>query len=111
MVYYCKKYYSMKLADRVFSVTKRIPKGKVLTYGLVAKLAGVKSPRVVGNILHKNIDPEKIPCHRVVNAAGKVAAGFAFGGARGQMEKLQKEGVVVTHGKVDLTKYLWITGR
>lgn len=97
--------------DKIFAVVKRIPKGKVLTYGWVAKLAGVKSPRVVGNILHKNIDPKTIPCHRVVNATGMVAAHFAFGGARGQAERLQKEGVKVTYGKVDLSKYLWITGR
>ncbi len=101
----------MKSIARVFAVTKRIPKGKVLTYGLLAKLARVKSPRVVGNILHKNTDPKTIPCHRVVSADGIIAAHFAFGGARGQTEKLQKEGVIVTHKKVDLTKYLWITGR
>lgn len=93
--------------DTVYSVVKRIPKGKVLTYGLVAKLAGVKNPRLVGSILHKNIDPEKIPCHRVVNAQGKVASSYAFGGAKAHATRLQKEGVEVVRGKVDLGQFLW----
>ncbi len=101
----------MNSVDRVFAVVKRIPQGKVLTYGLVAKLAGIKSPRVVGNILHKNIDPKTVPCHRVVNASGNVASHFAFGGARGQTEKLRGEGINLTKGRVDLSQYLWITGR
>lgn len=94
--------------NKIFAVVKRIPKGKVSTYGRIAKLAHVKSPRLVGNILHENVDPAIIPCHRVVNAEGKVAKHFAFGGVNGQTEKLQKEGVLVTHGKVDLKKFLWI---
>lgn len=66
-----------------------------------------KNPRVVGNILHKNTDSEKIPCHRVVNAKGKVAQNFAFGGSEGQIQKLKSESVQVVNGKVFLPKYFW----
>ena len=91
----------------VYRITSLIPKGKVLTYSRVAEIAGVKNPRIVGTILHKNPAPEKIPCHRVVNSQGKVAKNFAFGGAEGQVEKLLDDGVEVQKGKIDLNKFIW----
>lgn len=94
-------------SEKVYRIVKQIPRGKVSTYGRIAKLVGVKSPRLVGSILHKNIDPIHIPCHRVVNSQGKVAASFAFGGAKAQGKRLQSEGVDVKNGKVSLTKFLW----
>ncbi len=93
------------LTDKVYAIVKRIPKGKVLTYGRVAKLAGIKNPRLVGSILHKNTDPDNIPCHRVVNAQGKVASSYAFGGAAAQRKKLISEGIQFTNGKVDLKRF------
>ncbi len=84
-----------------------IPACKVTTYGQLAKISGVKSPRVVGNLLHKNPDPEKIPCHRVVNSKGFVAANFAFGGVTEQMKRLEKEGVTFTKGRVNPSKHFW----
>lgn len=98
-----------KSFQKVYLIVKQIPKGKVLTYSMVAKLVGLKSPRLVGSILHKNVDPETIPCHRVVNSQGKVAKSYAFGGAKAQTAKLKKEGVPVVSGKVDLAKFLWRT--
>ena len=55
--------------------------------------------------LHKNPDPDHIPCFRVVNAKGELAGAFAFGGADVQAELLREDGVEVVEGKVDLTKY------
>jgi len=97
----------MSKAEKVYQVVSWIPRGEVLTYSAVAKLSGVENPRFVGNILHKNPDPKKIPCHRVVNSQGKVAKNFAFGRARGQIKKLLNEGVEVQDGKVDLNKFIW----
>ncbi len=94
-------------AEKVYKVVKKIPSGKVSTYGRIAKLAGVKNPRLVGSILHKNIDSTHIPCHRVVNSQGKVASSYTFGGAKAHAAKLQKEGVQVVSGKVDINKFLW----
>src|SRR3990167_2105767 len=70
------KYSPKTLQTNIYRIVSRIPKGKVLTYGLVAKLVGIKNPRLVGSVLHKNINPKKIPCHRVVNARGKVASSY-----------------------------------
>lgn len=91
---------------RIYEAVKKIPKGKVATYGQVAALAGnEKMARAVGNALHNNPQPGVIPCHRVVNAKGELAAAFAFGGEQVQAKLLQAEGVEVKNGKVDLNKY------
>ena len=91
---------------RIYEAVKKIPRGKVATYGQVAHMAGDrKMARAVGNALHKNPDPEHIPCFRVVNSKGELSGEFAFGGAGKQAEKLRKEGVVVENGKVDLKRY------
>ena len=91
---------------RIYEAVKRIPKGRVATYGQVAKMAGnERMSRAVGNALHKNPDPDHIPCFRVVNAKGELAGAFAFGGADVQAELLREDGVEVIDGKVDLKKY------
>ena len=91
---------------RIYEAVKKIPRGKVATYGQVAHMAGDrKMARAVGNALHKNPDPEHVPCFRVVNSKGELSGEFAFGGAGKQAEKLRKEGVVVENGKVDLKRY------
>ncbi len=93
-------------SKRIYEAVKRIPKGRVATYGQVAEMAGDKKmARAVGNALHKNPDPSEIPCHRVVNAKGELSGAFAFGGEREQEKRLMREGVVVTDGRVDLRKY------
>ncbi|SFV01772.1 methylated-DNA--[protein]-cysteine S-methyltransferase [Butyrivibrio sp. INlla21] len=93
-------------SKRIYEAVKRIPKGKVATYGQVAEMAGDKNmARAVGNALHKNPEPGIIPCHRVVNSKGELAGEFAFGGAWKQGEILQSEGVEVINGKVDLKRY------
>ncbi|OGY30484.1 MAG: hypothetical protein A3F35_03550 [Candidatus Woykebacteria bacterium RIFCSPHIGHO2_12_FULL_45_10] len=93
--------------DLVYKIVASIPKGKVVTYGQIARLTGLNA-RVVGNYLHNSPDPKKIPCHRVVNYQGKLAANYAFGGARSQRLKLEEEGLnIIKEGKVDLEEYLW----
>jgi O-6-methylguanine DNA methyltransferase len=91
---------------RIYEAVKKIPKGKVATYGQVAELAGDrKMARAVGNALHKNPDPDGIPCYRVVNAKGELAGEFAFGGAGAQARLLEADGIEVRNGKVDLKKF------
>ena len=83
------------LNDKVYEFVRHIPKGKVATYGQIALYLGNRNfARVVGNILHGNPDPEHIPCHRVVNAQGKLARSYAFGGIDAQRCLLESEGVV-----------------
>lgn len=93
--------------QRIYEVVKKIPQGKVMTYGEVAHLANVATPRVVGFALHVNRDPKNIPCHRVVFSDGSLAKGYVFGGEDEQKRKLEEEGVVFTkNGKVDKQCFL-----
>lgn len=95
-------------SKRIYEAVKKIPKGRVATYGTIAELAGDKKmARAVGNALHKNPDPENIPCFRVVNSKGELSGEFAFGGSGAQARLLAAEGVEVVAGKVDLKKYGW----
>ena len=91
---------------RIYEAVKKIPKGHVATYGRIAEMAGEpKMARAVGNALHKNPDPDNIPCFRVVNSKGELAGEFAFGGKGAQAKLLEADGVEVVNGKVDLKKY------
>lgn len=93
---------------RVYSVVKLIPKGKVATYGQIAKIIGnARMARQVGWALHTNPNPDEIPCHRVVNRFGGLSSAFAFGGINRQAFLLEEEGVTVIGNTVDLSKYLW----
>lgn len=81
--------------QRVYAATKKIPKGKVSTYGRIAEIIGTRDARRVGHALHANTDPA-CPCHRVVFTDGRLAPGYAFGGAQAQRKKLEEEGIVFT---------------
>ena len=97
----------MNTFERIYEVVKGIPKGKAATYGQVARLAGNPHwARVVGYALHSNPDPDTIPCHRVVNKDGRVAAAFVFGGGAVQRQLLESEGIIFEpDGRIDLKKY------
>ena len=91
---------------RIYEAVKKIPKGKVATYAQIAEMAGDrKMARAVGNALHKNPDPENIPCFRVVNSKGECSGSFAFGGLNEQAKRLREDGIEVANNKVDLEKY------
>ena len=95
-------------AKRIYEAVKQIPYGHVATYSQVAEIAGDKKmARAVGNALHRNPDPDNIPCYRVVNAKGELAGEFAFGGPGAQAKLLEAEGITVVDGKVDLDIYQW----
>lgn len=93
----------MNTFDKIYSVVKQIPKGKVASYGQVALLAGnLRWARVVGYALHSNPSPGEIPCHRVVFSDGRLSKGFAFGGEGVQRALLEGEGVTFDlEGKVE----------
>ncbi len=100
---------SMGTFAEIYDVVRRIPRGRVATYGMVAQLAGnSRWARVVGYALHVNPEPGVIPCHRVVNRFGGLAPAFAFGGESRQRALLEAEGVAFREdGTVDLAQYLW----
>ncbi len=93
-------------SKRIYEAVKRIPYGRVASYKQVAAMAGnEKMSRAVGNALHKNPDPENIPCFRVVNSRGELSGEFAFGGKDEQAKLLRAEGVEVVDGRVDLERF------
>ena len=92
----------------VYEYLAAIPKGKVVTYGQIAVFLGDKNlARSVGNILHVNPDGDKYPCYKVVNSRGSLAENYAFGGAEGQRQRLEADGITVSGDRVDLKVYQW----
>ena len=96
------------LFEKVYKVVRKIPKGKVTTYGEIARAIGTKDARKVGFALHANSDP-KTPCHKVVNKDGRLAPNFAFDGEKEQRRRLMAEGVSFIEERVNLKKHLWKT--
>lgn len=96
----------MTFTEKVYQLVKKIPRGKVATYGQVAVWLGQpKTARAVGNALHVN-PYRSVPCHRVVNQRGRVALNFGGGNWRDQKRKLKQEGVGFKNEKqVDLEKH------
>lgn len=85
----------MTFAERVYDAVKRIPEGRVATYGQIAGMIGCPGgSRAVGNALHVNPFAPIVPCHRVVAADGSLAARFGGGGPAVQFARLSREGVV-----------------
>ncbi len=98
--------FSKNYFENVYNLVKKVPKGKVVTYGEIARAIGnPRMSRQVGWALHVNPKPGVIPCHRVVNRFGELSSAFAFGGLNRQAELLSEEGVEVIDNKVDLNKY------
>jgi methylated-DNA-protein-cysteine methyltransferase related protein len=99
----------MGFFENVYELVKRIPEGKVATYGQIARMLGEpRKGKIVGWALHSNPSPAVIPCHRVVNRFGELSGGFAFGGSEAQKKLLKKEGILIDEsGTIDLRKYLW----
>ena len=87
--------------ERVYEETAGVPRGRAATYGEIAVLAGHPgAARAVGNALHDNPYEGVIPCHRVVNATGRPASSFGFGGPEAQLKLLRSEGVKIVDGRV-----------
>ena len=93
----------MSFDERVWKLMKRIPKGKVTTYGLIVKKLNTKAYRAVGNACRKNPYAPRVPCHRVVRSDGSVG-GFGGETSGKTVEKkirlLRKENVQVKNGRI-----------
>jgi methylated-DNA-protein-cysteine methyltransferase related protein len=95
-----------KFRNRVYGLVSQIPRGRVMTYGQIAALAGhPNAARIVGGIAHFG-DPD-LPWQRVVKKSGSLAEGYP-GGMSGHKQVLEGEGVPVTDGyRVDVEGLLW----
>ncbi|MGN0055653.1 MAG: MGMT family protein [Atopobiaceae bacterium] len=96
--------------QRAYDIVRQIPRGRVATYGQVARMMGEpRKARFVGFAMHSSPGMAGgVPCHRVVFADGSLAPGFAFGGPGQQRRMLQEEGVgFLPSGKVDMRRFQW----
>ena len=98
--------------ERVWAVVARIPRGKVSTYGAVARTAGLgEHARLVGYALHALPDGAAIPWHRVINARGEISLRKSPGAAKRQERLLNEEGVLLREGRIDLSRFGWRVSR
>lgn len=94
---------------RILTVVRRIPRGRVATYGQVAEAAGLGAqPRLVGYALAALPEESAVPWHRVVNAQGRVSARAEPGADRLQRARLEREGIGFDpRGRLDLQRFRW----
>jgi methylated-DNA-protein-cysteine methyltransferase-like protein len=91
-------------------VIRRIPRGRVATYGDIARLAGLpRHPRLVGYALHAAPPGARLPWHRVINAQGRISLGRGvLGGDLTQRFRLEAEGVFFgANGRIPLARFRW----
>ncbi len=95
--------------ERIFAVVRRIPEGRVATYGQVAALAGLPGrARQVGYALHTLDDSTSVPWHRVINSKGQVSPRSEAGWERFQRHLLEGEDVEFDErGRIDLQRFRW----
>lgn len=90
----------------VFAVVRKIPPGRVSTYGRIAALIGrPRAARFVGYAMHRC--PPGLPWHRVVNAQGRISLPADSTAAMTQRRRLEAEGIVLIGGRIDLNRYGW----
>jgi len=101
----------LNFEERVWKLMESIPKGKVTTYGLIAKKLNTKAYRAVGNACRRNPYAPRVPCHRVVRSDGSIGG---FGGrtsgksVQNKIQMLRREGIEITDGKIaDFEKVLF----
>ncbi|VVA44356.1 6-O-methylguanine DNA methyltransferase, DNA binding domain protein [Candidatus Roizmanbacteria bacterium] len=98
----------MNFKEKVYKICHSIPKGKVATYGQLARLAGKpKAARAVGVFMKNNPDAPQIPCHRVVASDGKLTGYSGAGGIAQKKKMLVNEGVIFKNSRVDLSISRW----
>jgi methylated-DNA-[protein]-cysteine S-methyltransferase len=95
---------AMTFSQKVWAITSRVPKGKVVTYAQIARKLRTKGYRAVGNALNHNPYAPQVPCHRVVGSDGSLT-GFA-GGIPKKAALLKAEGVAMNGSRVDLRQSL-----
>ena len=94
------------MSPKIYSLLKRIPKGKVTTYGELAKATKLHS-RTVGMLMKKNERPDEFPCYKVVKSDGSIGGYSGKGGIITKIKLLEKDGISVKKGKIDLKNCLF----
>lgn len=98
---------SQSVPQMILAAVRRIPRGKVCTYGNVAEVAGLpRRARLVGTVLRQT-SGRGLPWYRVINAGGRISFPTGSDAYARQRHKLEAEGVVFAGGRVDLRRYGW----
>jgi len=92
--------------ERVYALTKKIPFGRVSSYGAIANFLDLGSARMVGWALNKSFNAENVPAHRVVNRKGELSGRIHFHTPTMMQELLENEGIVVINNVVQDFKTL-----
>ena len=92
--------------EKVYSLLEKVPRGKVTTYYELAKATGTHS-RVVAVFMAINKDPQNVPCYKVVRSDGRVGGYSGPGGKRRKVKLLEKDGITVKDGRIDLKKHMF----
>lgn len=95
--------------DRVYALVARIPRGRVATYGQIARMLGApRAARTVGWAMHDNPHGSRVPCHRVVQHGGTCSPNFRIGDPGAQRRLLEAEGVrFLLDGRIDMRAHQW----
>lgn len=103
---------SSRLYDQFYAVVRRVPRGKVATYGQIAVIAGFpRHARHVGHALRALPEGSRVPWHRIINASGRVSARSYPGPDDLQRQLLEDEGIQLSpSGRVNLDRYRWDDG-
>ncbi len=92
------------MAEEIWKLLRKIPKGKVATYKILADKIGAH-PRAVGKMLNANPNLVSVPCHRVVCSDGRIG-GYRLG-IKNKIKLLKKEGIKIRNGKIDMKRHLF----
>lgn len=94
---------------RVYALVARIPRGRVATYGQIARMLGApRAARTVGWAMHDNPHGSRMPCHRVVQQGGSCSPNFRIGDPGAQRRVLEREGVqFLLDGRINMQVHQW----
>jgi len=98
----------VNLEEKIIAAIRRIPHGRVSTYGAIAVVAGApRRARLVGTVLKHAPASLKLPWYRVINAQGRSSFPMGSDTYRAQLERLRREGVKAVEGRIDLKRFGW----
>src|SRR3989338_5039753 len=98
----------ISFAEKVYSLCRQIPPGKVTTYQRLASALGIQGYQAIGQALRCNPYAPQVPCHRVIRSDGSLGGfkgstqGFAI---KQKVSLLLQEGILVQNGRIDLARY------
>jgi len=94
--------------DRILTAVRKIPRGRVSSYGVIAEVAGLpRRARLVGTVLKHAPSSKTLPWFRVINSSGRISLPAGSDAYRTQRKKLEAEGVIFRGDRVDMTRYGW----